>query len=80
MRVVCEIPHPQLKITVFNYNDKYQIQIEAGPFRQMYAIPNDKVKSVDHLKTLIDEEFLKGSDEIIDLMYKNFKETITRNL
>ncbi len=80
MRTVCEIPHPALKITVFNYNDKFLIQVESGPFKQTYTIPVDKISSVDKIKEMMDEEFLSKCEATMDGMFENFKGSIQRNL
>ena len=50
MRVVREIPHKACKITVFSWNQKYLIKLEAGDFEQTF-----KVSEFDVLEEEIDE-------------------------
>jgi hypothetical protein len=50
MRVVKEIPNPQCKITVFSWNQKYLIKLEAGPFEQTF-----KVSELDILEQELEE-------------------------
>ena len=38
MRVVAEIPNPEMKITVFSWNGKYLIKLEKGPLEQTYKL------------------------------------------
>lgn len=35
MRIVGDIPHPRMKITVFNYQDKYSIKFERDLIEQI---------------------------------------------
>lgn len=50
MRVVKEIPNGNCKITVFSWNQKYLIKLEAGPFEQTF-----KVSELDVLEQELDE-------------------------
>jgi len=59
MRVVGNIPHPDLLITVFAMNGKYVVKMEAGPMEQTYKIPVDAVSGLDGVQNFFDEEFMK---------------------
>jgi hypothetical protein len=59
MRVVGEIPHPECKITIFNWNNKYLIKLELGPFEQTFKIQEYAVASEDDLKKIVDEDFIQ---------------------
>jgi hypothetical protein len=74
MRVIANIPHPKISITVFSMNDKYQIKFEAGPMEQIFKIPHNEVNGVDGIKLLIDEVFLEKVMERFNEMYLSFKE------
>jgi hypothetical protein len=58
MRIVEEIPHPQFKITVFSWNNKYIIKLEIGQFEQVYKINEMDVTGLDDVKKLLSPEFL----------------------
>ncbi len=50
MRIVREVAHPQCKITIFSWNQKYLIKLEKGPFEQTF-----KVSELDILEQELDE-------------------------
>lgn len=59
MRVVGNIPHPDLLITVFAMNEKYVVKIEAGPMEQTYKIPMDSVAGLEGVQQFFDEAFMQ---------------------
>ncbi|NOS56378.1 MAG: hypothetical protein HOP37_09000 [Cyclobacteriaceae bacterium] len=61
MRVVGEIPHPELKITIFHWNNRYLIKLEAGPFEQTFKIEEYDLSSEDEIKGIVNEEFIRQS-------------------
>lgn len=58
MRLVREISHPDCKITIFSWNNRYLIKLEQGPFEQTYKIAEHDLSGDDDLLTLLDAEFL----------------------
>lgn len=58
MRVVREISHPDCKITIFSWNNRYLIKLEQGVLEQTYKIPEHDLVSEEDLMTLLDAEFL----------------------
>lgn len=79
MRIVKEIPHPQFKISIFSWNDKYSIKIEIGTFEQVYKIKHSDVEGLAQVEQLIDETFLKGVMDRFLAMRTDFSETFKRN-
>ena len=61
MRVVGEIPHPEVKITIFHWNNRYLIKLEAGPFEQTFKIEEYDLSSEDEVKGIVNEEFIQQS-------------------
>jgi len=61
MRVVGEIPHPELKITIFHWNNRYLIKLEAGPFEQTFKIEEYDLSSEEEIKSIVNEEFIQQS-------------------
>ncbi len=59
MRVVHEIVHPDCKITIFYWNNKYLIKLEAGPFEQTFKIDEFDLSAEADLKKVIDEDFIQ---------------------
>lgn len=62
MRVIAEIPHPVMKISIFAWNEKYHLKFEAGPFEQTYKIGQMDLSGVEELKSMVDEAFC---DEVL---------------
>ncbi len=73
MRVIGNIPHPKISITIFSMNDKYQIKFEAGPMEQIFKIAHSEVNGVEGIQRLVDEEFLLKIMERFNEMYLSFK-------
>ncbi len=59
MRVVGNIPHPDLLITIFAMNEKYVVKMEAGPMEQTYKIPMDSVQGLDGVQKFFDDDFMQ---------------------
>ena len=59
MRVVGEIPHPDCKITLFAWNNRYLIKFEQGFLEQTFKIHEYDVTSEAELKELVDESFIR---------------------
>jgi len=79
MRVIAEIPHPQLKITIFNWNEKYVIKIEIGQFEQSYKIGTLDIEGLEGVKALLTEEFLESAMQRFLSMREDFHKTFTSN-
>ena len=58
MRVVREISHPDCKITIFSWNNRYLIKLEQGVLEQTYKVAEQDLAGEDDLMTLLDAEFL----------------------
>jgi hypothetical protein len=59
MRIVGEIPHPECKITIFHWNNKYLLKFELGPFEQTFKISEFDISSEDELRKIVSEEFIE---------------------
>lgn len=59
MRVVGEIPHPQLKITIFNWNNRYLIKLESGSLEQTFKVSELDITAEADLKKMVDSDFLQ---------------------
>ena len=59
MRVVGEIPHPDCKITLFSWNNRYLIKIEQGLFEQTFKINVADLAADSELMELVDEQFVR---------------------
>jgi hypothetical protein len=80
MRVVADIPHPEIKITLLAWNGKYLIKLELGPFEQTYKVSEMELAGGDEeVKTWIDTDFLQNSIELFLAMRKNLHEARRRH-
>lgn len=73
MRVVGNIPHPDLLITVFAMNEKYVVKMEAGPMEQTYKIPMDAVAGLDGVQKFFDEAFMQKVLQRFNEMFLDLK-------
>jgi len=61
MRVVAEIPHPEFKISIFAWNGKFIVKIEAGIYEQAFRINEETVNGdIEKVKLLVDEELISN--------------------
>lgn len=74
MRIVGNIPHPDILITVFAMNEKYVIKMEAGPMEQTYKIPMDLVQGLDGVQKFLDETFMQKVMQRFNEMFLDLKE------
>ncbi len=47
MRIIGNIPHEKYHISVYEWNDKIIIKLEAGPMEQVYKFSTDIIKGVE---------------------------------
>ncbi len=80
MRVVTEIPHPAVKITVFSWNGKYLIKLERGPLEQTYKISEMDIFDEADVTKLIDEAFITSALHRFAEMGKSLHEAQERLL
>jgi hypothetical protein len=59
MRYIDDIPHPQVKISLYSWNSKYIVKIEAGPYEQTYKVAEYDVPSPDSLTELLTPAFME---------------------
>lgn len=78
MRVIAEIPHPQLKITLFQWNGKYIIKIEIGQFEQVFKVSEMDVSGLEDLKKLLNDDFLESVMERFLDMREDFNRSFLK--
>jgi len=59
MRIIENIPHPNITISIFQMNDKYLVKFEAGPMEQVFKFKTEEIGGLDALKKKIDKEFVE---------------------
>jgi hypothetical protein len=76
MRVVTEIAHPEIKITIFHWNNRYLIKLEAGPFEQTYKIQEFDVDSEEDVKKLVSDEFIHSAIDRFNQMADSLQQAL----
>ncbi|MGV3539415.1 MAG: hypothetical protein ACO1OQ_06360 [Rufibacter sp.] len=80
MRVVADIPHPDIKITLLSWNGKYLLKLELGPFEQTYKVSEMDVSGGDEeVKQWLDEPFLQSCLELFLAMRSNWHDARRRH-
>lgn len=69
MRIVGNIEHPSLKITIFKMDDKFSVKFENGFFEQTVKIRSfDGLSTVENIKDLIDANYMIEVERIFAQM------------
>ena len=74
MRIIDSIPHPSISISIFQMNDKYIVKFEAGPMEQAFKFYTEDVKSVERIKSMINEAFIEKVRTRFNDMFLQLKE------
>lgn len=78
MRVIAEIPHPAVKITLFHWNGKYLIKLERGNLEQTYKVSELDVTGEQEVRAMLDESFIAAVVELFDQMRGKLREARER--
>lgn len=74
MRLIAQIPHPRLLISIFKSDLKFILKLEAGPFEQVYKfMESDKICDANSIQALITQDFLQDVFTIFDQMNHNYQ-------
>lgn len=79
MRFVREIPHPDCKITIFSWNNRYLIKLEQGALEQTFKISEMDLNSEEDLLSIIDAEFLHQASNRFQDMGRSLYEAQNRS-
>ena len=78
MRIIGNILHKNIRITVFGMNDKYVIKLEAGFMEQTYKINQNEISGMDGIRELLDDAFMEKITHRFNEMFTEFNEAINR--
>ena len=80
MRIVGDIQHPSLKITIFKNGNRFSVKFEDGTVEQTYKFDDGQgIESIPDVKQQIDVAFLKKVEEGIESMKITRLSTLKRN-
>lgn len=77
MRILDSIPHPSISISIFQMNDKFIVKFEAGPMEQAFKFYTEDVKSIEHLKIIVNEAFIERVRVRFNEMFLQLKDSQT---
>jgi hypothetical protein len=77
MRIVDQIPHESMTISIFQMNDKYQVKFEAGPMEQTFKFTLEEVKNLENLKNMISTSFIENTRQRFNEMFLQMKSLAT---
>ena len=80
MRIITTIPHPRIKISVFQMNGKFLLKMEAGPYEQTYKIYEEEITSIEHLERICNEEFMTTVIQRFESMMNDFEKALSASL
>lgn len=74
MRIVDNIPHESMSISIFQMNDKFIVKFEAGPMEQAFKFHVDEVKNLDGLKKKINADFIENTRKRFNEMFLSMRQ------
>ena len=81
MRIVGDIEHPRLKITIFKMDERYSIKFESGLYEQTYKIrSSETINSPEDVKALVDTDWLSDVETILKHMHRSSIQAQQRRL
>ena len=78
MRVVGEIPHPECKITIFAWNNRYLVKLEAGLLEQTFKINQFDITAEADLYKLVDADFIREAMNRFEEMSRSLHAALAR--
>ncbi len=79
MRIVGDIPHPTLKITLFLHDSKYSAKFESGLYEMTYKFRSGHdIDSVEAIKAIVDAQFIQEVMEALPKMHQQKLGAISR--
>lgn len=79
MRIVGNIPHPDIRITVFHMNDKFIVKLEAGPMEQVFKFDQTKFPGFESIQKLVDETFVANAMKRFNEMFLEMRNAMERS-
>mgnify|MGYP001275747172 CR=1 FL=1 len=74
MRLIGQIPHASLIISVFKSNNKFILKFEVGPFEQTYKfLETDRLNDLEGIRQLVTEDCIAEVFKIFDTMNHHYK-------
>ncbi len=78
MRVIGDIPHPECKITLFHWNNRYLIKVEQGLLEQTYKVQEYDVATEDEVRRMVTGEFIASALKQFEVMRQTLHDALQR--
>lgn len=79
MRIIGNIDHPALKITVFKMDNKLSVKFETGLYEQTFKFrESNELSDLATMQTLVDEQFMNEVLENFGRMHRAKNEALQR--
>lgn len=59
MRIIGEIPHPDCRITLFHWNNRYIVKLEKDYLEQTFKIDQFDLSSENDLRLVVSDAFIQ---------------------
>lgn len=79
MRIVAEASHPEFKITVFSWNQKFLIKLEQPGLEQTFKVNELDVDAKDVLQLVENESFVAAARQRFDEMRASLNAALIKN-
>lgn len=76
MRFIKEIPNDYCKASLYAFNNKFILKLEAGMYEQIYKVSEMDVSSADDIEEMLGDTFMKKVIERFKEMDADFEEII----
>ena len=81
MRIVGDIAHPRLKITIFKNDGKFSLKFESGLLEQIYKFrDDDRLATADDVKKVVDASFIEKMEDLLRGMYERGEITLVSGI
>ena len=78
VRVIGEISHPECKITLFHWNNRYLVKLEQGLLEQTYKVPEYDVANEEEVKRLISPDFISKALQQFQTMHETLQDALQK--
>lgn len=71
MRIIGNIEHPTLKISIFRMDNRISVKFENGLYEQTYKLgQDDRLSTVESIQKLVDPDFLEQVSAVFRQMHQ----------
>ncbi|MCI0750649.1 MAG: hypothetical protein L0Y35_02320 [Flammeovirgaceae bacterium] len=78
MRVVKEVTHPRIKITIYQWNNRYLLKLEQPHLEQTFKIDQFEITNESDLDTLLNKDFIDQAVARFDEMSNSLQQSLQK--